>query len=143
MYSFEYDLSGHDQSVNCLAFSPDGGYLASGDDSGCLFVWKVPFGEKQDTYHFSDSITAILWLPDSLMLFVGLANCEVHLISVVSTPPSYSTTLKLTLHHRSMHKARHWIFRFPDIRTYQRTGEICFRSPRLLVPAHAPIVPSK
>jgi WD40 repeat protein len=34
-------LAGHQSNVNCVAFSPDGKFLASGDDDGVIILWDV------------------------------------------------------------------------------------------------------
>ena len=34
-------LIGHEESVTCLAFSPDGKTLASGDDAGVVRLWDL------------------------------------------------------------------------------------------------------
>lgn len=34
------ELKGHENAINCVAFSPDGSYLVSGDKGGHLLVWR-------------------------------------------------------------------------------------------------------
>jgi WD40 repeat protein len=38
------ELTGHQSRVNCLAVSPDGSQLLSGDDDGTIRVWSLPRG---------------------------------------------------------------------------------------------------
>ena len=51
---YQYDLqNGHDRTVNCVRFSPNGKYLASGADDNLVVIWhmrSVPktFGERGD-----------------------------------------------------------------------------------------------
>lgn len=47
------DLAGtHERCVNVIKFSPDGKYLASGSDDGCVVIWekkmKPVFGEDRE-----------------------------------------------------------------------------------------------
>ena len=44
-----HTLSGHEQPIRQLAFSPDGKWLASGDDSGSIRLWNAASGEWQRT----------------------------------------------------------------------------------------------
>lgn len=83
MYHHDRDLVGHRDTINCLAFSFDGAYLASGDDAGYLIIWAAPFAEEHDRYHLLHSITALVWLPGTSGLLVGLANCDLFYVSVV------------------------------------------------------------
>ncbi|KAG0576923.1 hypothetical protein M758_5G111300 [Ceratodon purpureus] len=55
---------GHYFDVNCLAFSPDSQYLASGADDNKLKLWNVASGSCFVTFtEHTNSITAVLFLP--------------------------------------------------------------------------------
>ena len=55
---------GHYFDVNCLAFSPDSQYLASGADDNKLKLWNVTSGSCFVTFtEHTNSITAVLFLP--------------------------------------------------------------------------------
>ena len=45
---------GHKDSVTCTGFSHDGRYIATGDMSGLVQVWKVVTGECIWTYECTD-----------------------------------------------------------------------------------------
>lgn len=49
------DLSRHNKSINIVRFSPTGEYLASGDDEGLIYIWKLrnnwPTLEPTDDEH--------------------------------------------------------------------------------------------
>lgn len=74
----------HTHSVNVVQFSTSGEYLASGDDAGLLLVYKVEDVDEYDKYHFEAAITSVAWVPGRPQIIVGLANCEVHIVYVVS-----------------------------------------------------------
>ena len=90
MYAVLTDIELHEDTVNCLGFSEDGFYLASGDDAGLLVISETQNPTSYDKYHFPDSITSLVWIPGSQCLFVGLANCDVNFVSLVSTSLYFS-----------------------------------------------------
>ena len=74
----------HNDSINCIAFSDDASYLASGDDEGMVLLCKIPEATEYDRYHYNDSVTALDWAAGTSGVFVGLASCELHVLSLVS-----------------------------------------------------------
>lgn len=75
----------HLSSVNCLEFSDDGSLLASGDDDGLVWVFQTSDVTKHDRYQFAAPVTALAWAPGSSHLYIGLADCELHVVFMVST----------------------------------------------------------
>lgn len=83
--TFVFSLSGHDRSVNCVRFSPNGEFLASASDDSTIIVWTKPKTADADwswdaIASFSDvartllacghkgDITDLAWSPDSVFL---------------------------------------------------------------------------
>ncbi|MCI7034862.1 MAG: hypothetical protein MR963_04870, partial [Bacteroidales bacterium] len=72
-------LEGHSSDVDCVSWSPDGKYLASGssqfngvEDIGCIKIWDV-IGAKeiQTLYRHYWSVTSVSWSPDGKYLASG------------------------------------------------------------------------
>ncbi|GMF47537.1 unnamed protein product [Phytophthora fragariaefolia] len=82
---FVFSLSGHDRSVNCVRFSPDGAYLASASDDTSIILWSKPKTAGDDwrwdrisslsdvarsilSLGHKGDITDLSWSPDSAFL---------------------------------------------------------------------------
>ncbi|KAJ9454080.1 Katanin p80 WD40 repeat-containing subunit B1-like protein, partial [Diplonema papillatum] len=86
-------LKGLHSAITCLAISPDGGRVVSGDEDGKLSIvdvrkWKV-IGECS----ISSAVTSLRLHPLELFLAAGTADGLIHLINV-GTPPAPTGMLK-------------------------------------------------
>jgi WD40 repeat protein len=63
---FRYSIfEGHSAEVNAVAWSPDGGYIASAGDDTCVLVWEAT--SKNVITHFqahTDIVQVVAWSPD-------------------------------------------------------------------------------
>lgn len=65
-------LRGHQGLIFSIAFSPDGKYLASGDDGGKVIIWEVATGTKlKELEGHKDHIWSIAFTPDGKELVSG------------------------------------------------------------------------
>ncbi|HEY4383744.1 MAG TPA: serine/threonine-protein kinase, partial [Ktedonobacteraceae bacterium] len=75
-FLLERDLVGHDASVSCLAWSPDGSFLASGSEDQTIRLWSMDSDTSQVYLGHRGSILSIDWsLAYDPETFYGLASC--------------------------------------------------------------------
>lgn len=77
-------LRGHDDGVNTLAFSPDGRFLASGDEEGDVILWTMNNSVENRTLygHYSDEVNTVVFSPDGRLLAAGDDDGDITLWNV-------------------------------------------------------------
>lgn len=68
-------MTGHNQDVNSITFSPDGKMLASGSSDGTMKVWDVQIGEMKQTFEASgNEVVAVAFSPDGQSLAIAVVS---------------------------------------------------------------------
>ena len=74
--------AGHTDTVNTIAFSPDGKHLASGGDDRHVIVWNTASGTLLYRATFDSEVDTLIWHPTHPdTIIIGCANGSVHLLN--------------------------------------------------------------
>lgn len=83
-YALLHNIRGcHRDSINSVAFSPNGRFLASGGDDCMLFMYDCLTGQDLVKISSSSNVTSLLWHPSSTEIWVGHANGNLQMIDPV------------------------------------------------------------
>ena len=74
-------LTGHDESVSSLSFSPDGSLLASGSHDGTVRLWDAMTGEPQRKLTHQ-TVSSVAFSPDGRLLASGSLDGNIYLWDV-------------------------------------------------------------
>lgn len=89
-------LQGHSGTLNCLAFSSSGLYLASGSEDRTVVIWNSKNGDLLYRIVFDEAVDSLLWHPlytDTII--VGLADgyvCQINGMLMVRPLASHPFT---------------------------------------------------
>jgi WD40 repeat protein len=79
---FVVELTGHDDAVNAVAYSPDGKLLASGSDDHTLRLWSVAKGDCLASAELDTQIKSIVFSADGKYLFTGNGNTSAYQLEI-------------------------------------------------------------
>ena len=77
-----HELAGGDESLTCVAFSPDGRWLAAGDDDHVLRLYDVETGKERAALALDSQIKALAFSPDGHYVFTGNGNTSCYQIDL-------------------------------------------------------------
>jgi WD40 repeat protein len=77
-----FDLPGHHDRINAVAFSPDGSWLVSGSDDSTIRVWNVLTGRLAVARQFDAAVQSLAFSPDGKYLFTGNGNTTAYRLEV-------------------------------------------------------------
>jgi len=83
---------GHTRSIDIAVFSPDGKRIASGDESGAMYIWDLESGRQIRTFYLKSAITSITFNPEGRLVAVGYDKYN-HNIALLDVDTGKITTL--------------------------------------------------
>jgi WD40 repeat protein len=94
-FALEHMLSSHPGAINCITWSPDGRFLASGLDDGTFCIYSVETGQPVLKFAGDIKPTSLAWSPDGRSLATsggtdGIRLWDVQTASALHTLPGHT-----------------------------------------------------
>ncbi|KAF8341995.1 NUC169 domain-containing protein [Cantharellus anzutake] len=111
--TFELLRTSHSSRARCISISPDGVWVASGDERGEVRIWETVVGHKGARFKFGSRVASIAWCPQNGISFLVVGIDEaIHFIMPPYQPPAIAqATLSVLTPPNLPHPAQeslHW-----------------------------------
>jgi WD40 repeat protein len=87
-------LEGHEANIAAIAFDRTGQRLASGDQKGATFIWRLPRGEREARWQDAGgAVVGVMWLENGANLLTAHADGTLRIRNVTTGSPVRETTI--------------------------------------------------